>query len=133
MGRISNWIRDKIKVWIFSNELERLDRLEKEINKSTHRLRCAANQLNESEKEIEECRKLLTQILDVGVDIGFRDDHSWAVVCIEGHPEYVKFMPLNHKDTRDIVNFLKQFQYSKQIIDSPFAFREMIRDRVIEV
>lgn len=111
----------------------RIKQLEKQIEESTNRLRLASIQLGNSEKEIEECRRLLTQFVDIGVDVGFHsDDHSWAVICIAGKPEYVKFMPLAHKDAKCVLDFLKQFQYSRQVIDSPFAFREMVRDRIFK-
>lgn len=110
----------------------RIKQLEKQIEESTNRLRLASIQLGNSEKEIEECRRLLTQFVDIGVDVGFHsDDHSWAVICIAGKTEYVKFMPLAHKDARYVLDFLKQFQYSRQVIDSPFAFREMVKDRIL--
>lgn len=125
-------IKEKIKKWLFSAEIQRINQLEKQIEESTNRLRLASIQLGNSEKEIEECRRLLTQFIDIGVDVGFHsDDHSWAVICIAGKPEYVKFMPLAHKDAKCVLDFLKQFQYSRQVIDSPFAFREMVRDRIL--
>ena len=125
-------IKEKIKEWLFSSEMLRIKQLEKQIEESTNRLRLASIQLGNSEKEIEECRRLLTQFIDIGVDVGFHsDDHSWAVICIAGKPEYVKFMPLAHKDAEYVLDFLKQFQYSRQVIDSPFAFREMVRDRIL--
>ena len=125
-------IKEKIKNWLFSTEIHRLDQLEKQVEDSTNRLRVAAIQLNNAEKEIEECRKLLTQFVDIGVDVGFHsDDHSWAVICIAGRPEYVKFMPLNHREAKSVLDFLKQFQYSRQVIDSPIAFREMVKDRFL--
>lgn len=125
-------IKEKIKNWMFSAEILRINQLEKQVEDSTNRLRLASIQLDNSEKEIEECRKLLTQFVDIGVDIGFHsDDHSWAVICIAGKPEYVKFMPLAHKDAKCVLDFLKQFQYSRQVIDSPFAFREMVKDRLL--
>lgn len=126
-------IKEKIKKWLFSTEIQRINQLEKQIEESTNRLRLASIQLGKSEKEIEECRRLLTQFVDIGVDVGFHsDDHSWAVICIAGKPEYVKFMPLAHKDAKCVLDFLKQFQYSRQVIDSPFAFREMVRDRIFK-
>lgn len=125
-------IKEKIKEWLFSSEMLRIKQLEKQIEESTNRLRLASIQLGNSEKEIEECRRLLTQFVDMGVDVGFySDDHSWAVICIAGKSEYVKFMPLAHKDAKCVLDFLKQFQYSSQVIDSPFAFREMVRDRIL--
>lgn len=126
-------IKERIKEWLFSSEIQRINQLEKQIEDSTNRLRLASIQLGNSEKEIEECRRLLTQFVDMGVDVGFHsDDHSWAVICIAGKPEYVKFMPLTHKDVKCVLDFLKQFQYSRQIIDSPFAFREMVKDRILK-
>lgn len=126
-------IKERIKKWLFSSEIQRINQLEKQIEDSTNRLRLASVQLGNSEKEIEECRKLLTQFVDTGVDVGFHsDDHSWAVICIAGKPEYVKFMPLNHRDAKGILDFLKQFQYSRQVIDSPFVFREMIKNRILK-
>ena len=126
-------IKERIKKWLFSSEIQKINQLEKQIEDSTNRLRLASVQLGNSEKEIEECRKLLTQFIDMGVDVGFHsDDHSWAVICIAGKPEYVKFMPLAHKDAKCVLDFLKQFQYSRQVIDSPFAFREMVKDRILK-
>lgn len=126
-------IKEKIKEWLFSSEILRIKQLENQIEEFTNRLRLASIQLGNSEKEIEECRRLLTQFVDMGVDVGFHpDDHSWAVICIAGNPEYVKFMPLAHKDAKYVLDFLKQFQYSRQVIDSPFAFREMVRDRILK-
>lgn len=125
-------IKEKIKEWLFSDEMLRIKQLEKQVEESTNRLRVATNQLNESEKEIEECRRLLTQFVDVGVDVEYHpDDYSWAVICIAGRPEYVKFMPLNHRDAESVLHFLKQFQYSRQVIDSPIAFREMVRNKFL--
>ena len=126
-------IKEKIKKWLFSDEIQRIKQLEKQIEESTNRLRLASIQLDNSKKETEECRRLLTQFVDMGVDVGFHsDDHSWAVICIAGKPEYVKFMPLAHKDAKYVFDFLKQFQYSRQVIDSPFAFREMVRDGIFK-
>lgn len=126
-------IKEKIKEWLFSSEILKIKQLEKQIEESTIRLRLASNELDKSKKEIEECRRLLTQFVDVGVDVSFYpDNYSWAVICIAGKPEYVKFMPLAHKDAEYVLHFLKQFQYSRQVIDSPFAFKKMIEDRILK-
>lgn len=62
---------------------------------------------------------MMNSMIDVGTDIGFySDDHSWAVVCIKGHPEYVKFIPLSHRDAHEVLEFLKHFKYSDRVIDS---------------
>lgn len=131
-------VKDKLRRWLFADEIKRIESLE-DIHKKFNGWFNAADKVyslsneakkncEDSQKELIECRKLLNQICDVGVDVGFRgEEHSWAVICIAGRPEYVKFMPLNHEDTRCVMDFLKQFQYSSHVIDSPLAFRNIIR------
>lgn len=126
-------LKDKIKELLFKEEIQRINKMEQSLTYEENRIRCAAIQLNNAEKEIEECRRLLTQFIDIGVDVGFHtEEHSWAVICIAGHPEYVKFLPLTHRDARSVLDFLKQFQYSRQVIDSPIAFKSMVKDRLLK-
>lgn len=130
-------LKDKIKRWLFADEIKRIESLE-DIHKKFDEWFNAADRMyflsadakkscDESQKELVECRKLLNQICDVGVDVGFRgEEHSWAVVCVAGRPEYVKFIPINRGEAQQVKDFLKQFQYSRNIIDSPLAFKNMI-------
>lgn len=132
-------LRNKLKKWLFADEIQKINIIEKTIEDSVHRFRMASvqlgdaeNQLHSAEKEIEECRKLITQLVDIGVDVeSYTEEHSWAVICIEGHPEYVKFLPLTHNNARDVLNFLKQFQYSRKVIDSPIPFKNMLKNRFL--
>ena len=138
--KLKEKLRNKLKKWLFADEIQRINYIEKNIGESVHRFRMASvqlgdaeTQLHNAEKEVEECRKLLTQLVDIGGEGGFHsEDHSWAVICIEGHPEYVKFLPLNSGDARDVLRFLKQFEYSKRIVDSPIAFKGMLKNRFLE-
>lgn len=133
-------LKEKLKNWLFADEIQRINYIEKNIGESVHRFRMASvqlgdaeNQLHNAEKEVEECRRLITQLVDIGVDVGFHtEEHSWAVVCIAGKQEYVKFLPLETRDSRNVLRFLKQFEYSRQIIDSPIAFRGMLKNKFLE-
>lgn len=129
--------KNKIKRWLFAEEIERIESLEgihgkfDEWFNAADRMYSLSNEAKrnceESKKELMECRKLLNQICDVGVDVGFMgEEHSWAVICIAGKPEYVKFMPLNRGDAQQVMDFLKHFQYSKRVIDSPLAFKSLL-------
>ena len=123
-------LKEKLKEWLFSKEMAQIEYLHGAFEDVSDRIKVASMQLCNAEKELNECRKLLTQFCDVGVDIGFYgEEHSWAVICLAGKPEYVKFLPLNGGDTREVINFLKRFQDSHRIIDSPIAFRNMIDDK----
>ena len=66
----------------------------------------------------------MNSMMDVGADIHLYSDHSWAVVCIKGHPEYVSFMPLSSDDARSVIRFLQRFKYSNKVVDSPFGFHK---------
>lgn len=143
-------LKEKLKNWLFADDVEKINTLENKveslevIHKKFDDWFNAADRMynlsheakincESAQNELVECRKLLNQICDVGVDVGFMDEeHSWAVVCIAGKPEYVKFLPLTHRDARGVLDFLKQFQYSRQVIDSPIAFRNMVKDRLLE-
>lgn len=133
-------IKDKLKQWLFKDELEIINNIaamEREVNQAVDRLRIATNIAHESKVISQESydtnlqiQKLVTPLLDVGTDIGFGNDHSWAVICIKGRPEYVKFVPLEHRDARDVMEFLKRYQRSSHVIDSPLAFRSMIKNEL---
>lgn len=138
--KIKDKIRDKLRQWLLADELLKFDLAEdkyKEARKlltySNAELLRAADQHSTSFKLVDDCHKLINSMIDVGTDVGFHsDDHSWAVVCIKGHPEYVKFIPLLHKESRDVLDFLKRFRYSDRVVDSPFAFRDMVNHRIVE-
>ena len=53
-------------------------------------------------------------------------------MCIKGRPEYVKFLPLSYKDARDVLEFLKRFRYSDRVVDSSFAFRNMVDHYIMD-
>ena len=129
-------LKEKIRIWLLEILQPDIDALKNEIDESTTTLRFATNNCNEaarqcqiSTKQNEEMKKMYNQITDVAVDVGlFHDsEHSWAVVCVEGRPEYVKFIPLSGADARTVMNFLRQFQYSQPIVDSPLRFKDELQ------
>lgn len=133
-------ITNKLKAWLFKDELEQFEEAKNEYERLNGRLLesmrafiMAKEAYSDAQKLAADSYKLVNSLMDVGVDIEYPpDDHSWAVVCIKGRPEYVKFIPLDHKDIRDVMNFLKHFEYSNRVVDFPFAFRGLIENRVIK-
>lgn len=123
--KLKDKIRDKLRVWLFETEL-------KDLQKSTIQMQMARNQYSNAYRLVNDCHQLMNSMMDVGTDIHLHSDHSWAVVCIKGHPEYVSFMPLSHRDAHEVLEVLKRFQYSNRVIDSPFGFKNMINDHIME-
>lgn len=109
-------IREKLKLWLFQDEINTM------FNMLT--------QIRRLEKELDECKQLLTPALDIGMDVGFYEPgHSWAVICIAGKPEYVKFKALDRKTAQELLEWLKSYKESRtMVIDSPFAFRDMVNN-----
>lgn len=128
-------LKEKIRKWLLEILQPDIDALKNEINESTTELRFAKNNCNEAARQCQisiqqnkEMKKMYNQLTDVAVDVGFHDsEHSWAVVCIAGRPEYVKFIPLSRADARTVINFLRQFQYSQLIVDSPLRFKDELQ------
>ena len=142
--KLKDKLRDKLRQWLFGDEIRKFKLAEMEYEQAKKLYNDEKDRLNwyldraidsytASYKLTDDCHKLMNSMVDVGTDIGFlSDDHSWAVVCIKGHPEYVKFIPLSHKDARDVLDFLKHFKYSDRVVDSPLAFRDMVDHCIME-
>lgn len=133
-------IMNKLRTWLFKDELKQFEeakntyeRLNGRLSESIMEFAMAKEAYSDAQKLATDSHKLVNSLMDVGVDIElYSNDYSWAVVCIKGRPEYVKFIPLNHKDARDIMIFLKHFEYSNRVVDSPFAFRNMVDHCIME-
>ena len=105
-----SWLKCKIK------DLLREEVFKEDIDSiKSMKLQCE-NTLN----EVNKIKSLYQQITNVGVDVDYYGKNSWAVICIDGHPEYVKFVDLKESEARDIENFLRRFERSNIVIDSPF-------------
>lgn len=145
--KLKNKIRDKLRLWLLEDDLFQVEAAKKsykdaieKYKDAEERCKYANIQLSDaiatyknSYKLVDDCHKMMNSMVDVGTDVGFySDDHSWAVVCIKGHPEYVSFIPLSYRDARSVLEFLKRFRYSDRVIDSPFAFKDMVDHCIME-
>jgi|WetSurMetagenome_2_1015567.scaffolds.fasta_scaffold1750495_1 hypothetical protein len=69
----------------------------------------------ELKKENEELRKAIM----VGVDYHPRLPKSWAVICIEGKSDYVRFVELPTSQIREVAQFLRRYDERNCTIDMP--------------
>lgn len=134
-------LRVKLRKWLFQEEIKDIEHIKDGINsaiaryeRSNNALIIAKNKYEDSSQSMNQFRNFLESILDVGVDVCyFPQEYSWAVVCIKGKPEYVKFIPFHqHRDAKEVLDFLKQFQYSNKVVDSPIEFKRMLECRIIQ-
>ena len=132
-------LKERIKNWLFKEELNDIRETKEkydELCKSVERAQATTNKAREmhdkSHTLLEDCRKFMNSICDVGTDIGFKsDDHSWAVICVHGKKDFIKFVDMRQSDVRTIVSFLKNFEYSNRVTDSPLGFQRWIDDEII--
>lgn len=132
-------LKEKLKNWLFKKELNDLQELKDKYDAlimSTERANTLANKAQEMHQQsqvlLETCHKLMNSICDVGVDVGYHtDDHSWAVICVHGKMDYVKFVDMRQSDIRTIVEFLKHFKYSNMVTDSPLVHQRHLKNEII--
>ena len=132
-------LKEKIKNWLFKAELNDIKVIKENYMKhilSLERSKSlydeARDQHRKSRDLLDDCRKLMNSVCDVGTDIGFKSsDHSWAVICIHGKMDYVKFVDMSQRDIRPIADFLKNFEHSNRVIDSPLYYRDAFEDMIL--
>lgn len=144
-------LKEKLKNWLFKEELDEIKNRLEITEKETHEIkesydyclktlhRCydkMADTIGEHDKSrnlLEDCRKFMNSICDIGTDVGFKsDDHSWAVICVHGKIDYVKFIDMNHRNIMEIADFLKRFEYSNRVTDSPM-YKRYIEDMIVRL
>jgi hypothetical protein len=137
--KLSVRVKQKIKDWLFADELKDIQQIKKEYKYVIETYKRSKNLLTEAYNEhmksrdiIVDCQKFMNSICDVGTDIGFYNDHSWAVICVHGKVDYVKFVDMRREDVMSIVKFLKDFEYSNRVTDSPLGYKPMLEDMIIK-
>ncbi len=114
------WIKRKLQSFLgvedLIQEVNSLERLVGSLNSEINKLYSLNN------KVIQENNAIMKQF-NVSADIYQRGDrNSWAVISIQGKPEYIRFVNMSNKDMHEIHSFLKQFERTNMTIDSPYRF-----------
>ena len=74
------------------------------------------------QESIKILHNTMENVVHIGTDVRENHnnrEHSWAVICVEGKINIVKFLDLNRNDSRYVLDFLKQFEAGRHCIDSP--------------
>lgn len=125
--KLKEWIRTKLIKFLHVDDVhEHCCRLDKRID-STNRsfkndLSYVEQKLKLAQEELDIVKNTLRNVVSVGADVrpaNMSREHSWAVVCIEGNCNIVKFIDLKGKDFYDILSVLKQYEGSRMCIDAP--------------
>ena len=84
--------------------------------------------LVQRDNNIEHRIKFLESLVNSGIDVHMKSE-SWAVLCLAGKPEYVKFYRLPQKDMRYLLDTMRELEkrYGRVISDMPPFAREYLR------
>lgn len=78
------------------------------------------NKTSHLQNSIDVLHNTVENVVHIGTDVHRENTgHSWAVVCIEGKMNIVKFIDLHRRDARDILDFLKHFEAGRHCVDYP--------------
>lgn len=129
--KIKKWIREKLIKFLLIDEMEQRNCNEfKRLTKYTQReeqerkadFQHINKQLSDAVKDIDTLHNTIRNIVSVGADMrpcNIGNERSWAVVCIEGNFNIVKFVDLHGADYHEILRYLKRFEGSRMCIDAP--------------
>ena len=72
--------------------------------------------------------KFLESLVSSGIDVHVKSE-SWAVLCLAGKPEFVKFYRLPQKDMQYLLDTMRELEkrYGNVISDVPPFAREYLR------
>ena len=132
--KLKEWIRNKMVSFIMLDKveehlIEEIIRLDKNDNTLKSAIESVKSDLSKTNKTISDngediniLHNTIKSVVSVGADVypnEMNRDRSWAVICIEGNYNIVKFIDMHGTDYRYIMNFLKQFEGSRMVVDAP--------------
>lgn len=132
MSRIKQWIKNKLIIFLgidglitlFDKHIDNNVDSFNEFNRTMYNLnnetrRNLGDQISHFQQSVNILHNTVENVVHIGTDIREYNGHSWAVVCIEGKMNLVKFVDLGVKDARYVLDFLKQFEGGRHCIDTP--------------
>lgn len=85
----------------------------------------AKRELDDAIYNYKQAKKIVDDIVQVGVDIDLYDPNSnWAVICIGGNTDYVRFIDMRGDNIRDISSFLRKFEATSLKVDAPYNLKK---------
>ena len=138
--KMNEWFRKKAREFLGISDFENkvikymgannvdIDDLHNEIDMNDHKLNQKLNfEIDGQDARIEVLHNTIENVVHIGTDVDVHQrEHSWAVICIEGKTNIVKFVSLNRDNMMDIMRFLKQFEAGRHCIDTPY--KQMFED-----
>jgi len=134
MKKLKEWLRLKFRNWL--NYEEDINKLEDYLSKrcdvmdvrTNHNRNVHDTLINSNHDKILANKRTLESLVQIGADVVQPNtcERSWAVICLGGKIQQVRFVDFEKKDYRYLIDFLKQFESGRRVIDAPN--RDMFND-----
>jgi uncharacterized protein YbaA (DUF1428 family) len=116
--------RENYNDFIYSNN-KNINNIKTDIQGFRNSVELQTNRFYErfqhNDEAISTLHNTIENVVHIATDIEYRETNSrsWAVVCVEGKINIVKFIDLNGRDAREIMMYLKQYEAGRHCIDFP--------------
>lgn len=127
--KLKQKIKNKLKKQLDIEDLE--NNFNKYIHENCIKLKQRDIKMNdlkckdeEQQNQINSLNTTLRNVVSVGANVESsqhfnKEGRSWAIICIEGNYNIVKFIDMKGNNYKEILNFLKQFECSRRVVDAP--------------
>lgn len=129
--KIRDYIKDFLQIDELTSKLESykndanrsIKDIETELSSHKSTLNRHKKMQNEALVQIDALHNTVSSVVSMGSDIApYGGGNSWAVVCIEGQYNVVKFFDLSHRDGREMLRVLKAFEGGRYVNDTPHDY-----------
>jgi hypothetical protein len=140
MSKIKLWLKTKLKKYLeldnleleFENHKNRFNNHEKSNNTLIDQLigwmnnirRDLSNDISHFQDSVNVLHNTVENVVHIGTDVKepkYNNEKSWAVICVEGKLNLVKFVSLDARNARDLIQYLKQYEGGRHCIDTPYS------------
>lgn len=103
---------------------KKLDEQKADRNVVDDKFKQLNSRVSHFQESVNVLHNTVENVVHIGTDVCVNHnnrEHSWAVICVEGKMNLVKFVSLaDSRDAINILDFLKQFEGGKHCIDTPY-------------
>ena len=91
-----NWLRKKLIKWLG-------------VDKKIKNFEAQTTRLETKVLRVQSDQDFINQAMRIGADVHFRSK-SWAVICLEGRPDFVKLVEFSETELRELRRFLQEME-----------------------
>lgn len=130
LNKLKHKIRLKLINWLEINKLnDKLIDIRSDISDVNQYMFALRKDYNDLDNKYDSLHRTIQECVKMGADIRIQPTYnnrtgSWAVICFRrGNQDIVKFIDLDTqgRSGHEIFNYLKQFDASRHIIDTPWG------------